>query len=57
MADGAKLVKGHSVQAELMSAGEFAVTASNYTYIVQTAKDRWRAEYEELLTNAEDISD
>lgn len=39
MADGAKLVKGHSVQGELMSAGEFAVTASNYTYIVQTAKD------------------
>lgn len=57
MADGAKLVKGHSVQAELMSAGEFAVTASKYTYIVQTAKDRWRAEYEELLTNAEDIRD
>jgi iron(III) transport system substrate-binding protein len=38
MVDGAKLVKGHTVQAELMSAGEFGVTASNYTYIVQRAK-------------------
>lgn len=39
MVDGAKLVKGHTVQAELLSAGEFAVVASNYTYIVQRAKD------------------
>lgn len=39
MAEGAKLVKGHTVQGELMSAGEFGVAASNYTYIVQRAKD------------------
>lgn len=38
MANGAKIVKGHTVQSELMSAGEFAVTASNYSYIVETAK-------------------
>ncbi len=38
MVDGAKLVKGHTVQGELMSAGEFGVTASNYTYIVERAK-------------------
>jgi iron(III) transport system substrate-binding protein len=38
MVDGAKLVKGHTVQAELMSAGEFGVTASNYSYIVERAK-------------------
>lgn len=38
MVDGAKLVKGHTVQAELMSAGEYGVTASNYTYIVERAK-------------------
>jgi iron(III) transport system substrate-binding protein len=39
MADGAKAVKGHTVQAELMAAGQFQVTASNYSYIVQKAKD------------------
>ena len=38
MADGAKAVKGHTVQAELMSAGEYHVTASNYSYIVEKAK-------------------
>jgi len=38
MVDGAKLVKGHTVQAELMTAGEFGVTASNYSYIVERAK-------------------
>jgi iron(III) transport system substrate-binding protein len=39
MADGAKAVKGHTVQAELMAAGQYEVTASNYSYIVQKAKD------------------
>jgi iron(III) transport system substrate-binding protein len=38
MADGAAAVKGHTVQAELMSAGQFAVTVSNYSYIVEKAK-------------------
>jgi iron(III) transport system substrate-binding protein len=38
MVDGAKLVKGHTVQAELMGAGELALVASNYTYIVERAK-------------------
>ncbi len=38
MADGAKIVKGHTVQGELMSAGQFAVTASNYSYLVEQAK-------------------
>lgn len=38
MADGAKLVKGHTVQGELMSAGQFSVTASNYSYLVEQAK-------------------
>jgi iron(III) transport system substrate-binding protein len=38
MADGAKAVKGHTVQAELMAAGEYEVTASNYSYIVEKAK-------------------
>ena len=38
MADGAKAVKGHTVQAELMAAGQFEVTASNYSYIVEKAK-------------------
>ena len=38
MADGAKIVKGHTVQGELMSAGQFAVTASNYSYLVERVK-------------------
>ncbi len=38
MADGAKAVKGHTVQAELMAAGQYEVTASNYSYIVEKAK-------------------
>ena len=38
MVDGAVVVKGHTVMAELMSAGQFGLAASNYTYIVQAAK-------------------
>ncbi len=36
MADGAKIVKGHTVQGELLSAGQFHVVASNYSYITET---------------------
>ncbi|MDP9428057.1 MAG: extracellular solute-binding protein [Actinomycetota bacterium] len=50
MADGAKLVKGHTVQGELMSAGEFGVAASNYTYIVERAKgDGAPVDYQPLV--------
>lgn len=38
MVDGGKVVKGHTVMAELMSAGQFGLAASNYTYIVENAK-------------------
>jgi iron(III) transport system substrate-binding protein len=38
MAHGAKIVKGHTVQGELLSAGQFSVAASNYSYIVARAK-------------------
>ena len=38
MVDGASVVKGHTVMAELMSAGQFGLAASNYSYIVQNAK-------------------
>jgi iron(III) transport system substrate-binding protein len=38
MAKGAQITKGHTVQVELMSAGQFAVAASSYTYIVERAK-------------------
>ena len=38
MVDGAVVVKGHTVMAELMSAGQFGLAASNYTYIVEAAK-------------------
>jgi len=40
MADGAKIVKGHTVQGELLSAGQFSVVASNYSYIVGNAKKK-----------------
>ncbi|NEK85959.1 solute-binding protein [Blastococcus saxobsidens] len=35
--DGAKVVKGHTVMAELMSAGQYGLASSNYTYIVEAA--------------------
>ncbi|MFP5336758.1 MAG: ABC transporter substrate-binding protein [Actinomycetes bacterium] len=38
MVDGGKVVKGHTVMAELMSAGQFGLAASNYTYIVEKVK-------------------
>jgi iron(III) transport system substrate-binding protein len=38
MAKGAKIVKGHTVQGQLLSAGQFSVAASNYSYIVEQAK-------------------
>jgi iron(III) transport system substrate-binding protein len=38
MVDGGQVVKGHTVMAELMSAGQFGLAASNYTYIVEAAK-------------------
>jgi iron(III) transport system substrate-binding protein len=40
MAQGAKIVKGHSVQAELLSAGQFALLASPYTYGIDRLKDK-----------------
>ena len=38
MVDGGKAIKGHTVSTELMSAGQFGLTAANYTYIVEKAK-------------------
>ena len=43
MAKGAKIVKGHTVQGELLSAGQFAIVASNYTYLVEQVKTEGRA--------------
>ncbi|MET0454428.1 MAG: extracellular solute-binding protein [Mycobacterium sp.] len=40
MADGAKVVKGHTVMGELLSAGQYSLAASNYTYLVQRAADK-----------------
>ncbi len=40
MANGAKVVKGHTVMGELLSAGQFSVAASNYSYLVQRAEDK-----------------
>jgi len=38
MANGAKVTKGHTVQTELMSAGQFTVAASPYTYTLEQSK-------------------
>ena len=38
MVDGGIVAKGHTVMAELMSAGQFGLAASNYSYIVENAK-------------------
>ena len=38
MAQGAKVVKGHTVMGELLSAGQFALAASNYSYLVEQLK-------------------
>jgi iron(III) transport system substrate-binding protein len=38
MVDGAVVVRGHTVMGELMSAGQFGLAASNYTYIVEAMK-------------------
>ncbi len=40
MANGAKVVKGHTVMGELLSAGQFSVAASNYSYLVQRVADK-----------------
>jgi iron(III) transport system substrate-binding protein len=40
MARNAKIVKGHTVQGELLSAGQFAVAVSNYTYLTQRLVDK-----------------
>lgn len=40
MADGAKIVKGHSVQGELLSAGQFSLIAAQTTYITEQGKKK-----------------
>ena len=40
MANGAKVVKGHTVMGEMLSAGQYSVAASNYSYIVQKAMNK-----------------
>jgi iron(III) transport system substrate-binding protein len=39
MVDGGSVVRGHTVMGELMSAGQFGLAASNYTYIVEGLKE------------------
>jgi iron(III) transport system substrate-binding protein len=39
LAANAKVVRGHTVQGELLSAGQFAVAVSNYTYLTQRLAD------------------
>jgi iron(III) transport system substrate-binding protein len=60
MADGALFTKGHTVMGELLSAGEFQVAASNYSYIVQNAKDdgapvEWQPPVEPIISRPNGI--
>lgn len=55
MADGALLVKGHTVSGELLAAGEYDVFASNYSYLVQELVDEgapvaWEPPVEPIIT-------
>jgi iron(III) transport system substrate-binding protein len=50
MASNAKIVRGHTVQGELLSAGQFSVVVSNYTYLVErTVKDGAPVAYKPLV--------
>jgi iron(III) transport system substrate-binding protein len=40
MARNAAFIKGHTVMGELLGAGEYAVSASNYSYLVQNAIEK-----------------
>ncbi len=49
MAANSKVVKGHTVQGELLSAGQFGVTSSSYSHTIDKAADKgapvkWRPE-------------
>jgi iron(III) transport system substrate-binding protein len=60
MADGALFTKGHTVMGELLSAGEFQVAASNYSYIVQNAKEdgapvEWQPPTEPIISRPNGI--
>ena len=60
MADGGLFTKGHTVMGELLSAGEFQIAASNYSYIVQNAIDNgapvaWEPAAEPILSRPNGI--
>ena len=40
MARNASFIKGHTVMGQLLGAGEYAVSASNYSYLVQNALEK-----------------
>ena len=60
MADGAKVVKGHAVMAELLSAGQYAVTSSPYTFNIdqlaaEGAPIEWQPPVEPVIARANGI--
>lgn len=61
MADGGKVVKGHAVMTELQSAGEYAVAASPYTYLVdrlstQGAPIEWQPPVEPVIARPNGVA-
>jgi iron(III) transport system substrate-binding protein len=55
MARGGTVTKGHTVMGELMAAGDIAVAASNYSYLVQQLEDKgapaaWKPTVEPIIS-------
>jgi iron(III) transport system substrate-binding protein len=55
MAKGGLIIKGHTVMGELMAAGDVAVSASNYSYLVQQLIDKgapaaWKPPVEPIVS-------
>jgi iron(III) transport system substrate-binding protein len=55
MARGGTITKGHTVMGELMAAGDVAVAASNYSYLVQQLQDKdapvaWKPTVEPIIS-------
>jgi iron(III) transport system substrate-binding protein len=61
MADGASFVKGHTLMGELLSGGEYAVGASNYSYLVEGdiadgAPVAWQPPVEPILSRPNGVA-
>ena len=61
MARNAAFVKGHTVMGELLGAGEYAVSASNYSYLIQNglekgAPEAWKPVVQPVLARPNGVA-